>query len=103
VNRDFNLTIASAAGNSRLLATITSLQDLTLRVLYLGLRSLNVSAWFQSMHSQIVDAVAARDAALVSKLWITDLRYAVRIISDALVTLPEVRSVNLGSIALLPK
>jgi hypothetical protein len=37
------------------------------------------------------------------KLWITDLRYGVRIISDALVTLPEVRSVNLGSVALLPK
>ena len=45
-NRDFNLTIASAAGNSRLFATITGLQDLTLRVLYLGIRSLNVSAWF---------------------------------------------------------
>jgi DNA-binding GntR family transcriptional regulator len=102
-NRDFNLTIASAAGNSRLLATITGLQDLTLRVLYLGIRSLNVSAWFQSMHSQIVDALAARDGALVSKLWITDLRYGVRIISDALVTLPEVRSVNLGSVARLPK
>jgi DNA-binding GntR family transcriptional regulator len=98
-NREFNLTIASAAGNSRLLATITGLQDLTLRVLYLGIRSLNVSAWFQSMHSQIVDALAARDTALVSKLWITDLRYGVRIISDALVTLPEVRSVNLGSVA----
>jgi DNA-binding GntR family transcriptional regulator len=96
-NRDFNLTIASAAGNSRLLATITGLQDLTLRVLYLGIRSLNVSEWFQSMHSQIVDAVAARDGALASKLWITDLSYGVRIISDALVTLPEVSSVNLGS------
>jgi DNA-binding GntR family transcriptional regulator len=102
-NREFNLTVASAAGNSRLLATITSLQDLTLRVLYLGIRSLNVSAWFQSMHSQIVDAVAARDGALASDLWITDLRYAVRFISDALVTLPEVNSVNLGSVTLLPK
>jgi DNA-binding GntR family transcriptional regulator len=102
-NREFSLTVASAAGNSRLLATITGLQDLTLRVLYLGIRSLHVSAWFQSMHSQIVDAVAARNGALASKLWITDLSYGARIISDALVTLPEVRSVNLGSVALLPK
>jgi len=101
-NRDFNLTIASAAGNSRLLATITGLQDLTLRVLYLGICSLNVSAWFQSMHSQIVDALAARDGALASELWITDLQYAVRIISDALVKLPEVSGVNLGSVALFP-
>lgn len=102
-NREFNLTIASAAGNSRLLAAVTGLQDLTLRVLYIGIRSLNVSAWFQSMHSQIVDALDARDSALVSKLWVTDLSYGQRIISDALMTLPEVSGVNLGSVALLPK
>ncbi len=102
-NRDFNLTIASAAGNARLLAAVTGLQDLTLRVLYIGIRSLNVSEWFQSMHSQIADALAARDGALVSKLWVTDLSYGQRIISDALMTLPEVSSVNLGSVALLPK
>ena len=102
-NREFSLIVASAAGNSRLLATITGLQDLTLRVLYLGIRSLNVSEWFQSMHSQIVDAVAARNGALASKLWITDLSYGARIISDALVTLPEVSGVNLGSVALLAK
>jgi len=102
-NREFNLIIASASGNLRLLAAITGLQDLTLRVLYLGIRSLNVSEWFQSMHSQIVDAIAARDGALASRLWITDLTYGVRIISDALVTLPEVSRVNLGSVALLKK
>jgi DNA-binding GntR family transcriptional regulator len=102
-NRDFNLTIASAAGNLRLVAAITSLQDLTLRILYVGIRSLNVSDWFQSMHSQIVDAVAARDSARVSTLWMTDLRYGARIISDALMTLPEVSGVNLGGVPLLTK
>lgn len=102
-NRDFNLTIASAAGNSRLVAAISGLQDLTLRVLYVGIRSLNVSEWFQSVHSQIVDALAARDGALVSELWITDLRYAARIISDALMTLPEVSGVNLGGVPLMPR
>jgi DNA-binding GntR family transcriptional regulator len=102
-NRAFNLTIASAAGNSRLLATITGLQDLTLRVLYVGIRSLNVSAWFQSVHSQIVDAIAARDGARAGELWITDLRYGARLISDALMTLPELSHVNLGSLAPLSK
>jgi DNA-binding GntR family transcriptional regulator len=102
-NREFNLIVASAAGNARLLAAISGLQDLTLRVLYLGIRSLNVSEWFQSMHAQIVDAVAARNGALASKLWITDLSYGVRIISEALVRLPEVSSVNLGGVALLKK
>jgi DNA-binding GntR family transcriptional regulator len=99
-NRDFNLTIASASGNSRLVAAISGLQDLTQRVLYVGIRSLNVSEWFQSMHSQIVDALAARDGARVGELWITDLRYGVRIISDALMTLPEVSGVNLGGVSL---
>ena len=41
--------------------------------------------------------------ALASKLWITDLSYGVRIISDALVMMPEVSSVNLGGVALLAK
>lgn len=102
-NRDFNLTIASAAGNSRLVAAITGLQDLTLRILYVGVRSLNVSEWFQSMHLQIVDALTARDGARVSELWITDLRYGVRIISQALMTLPELSGVNLGGIPRGPK
>jgi DNA-binding GntR family transcriptional regulator len=102
-NRDFNLTIASAAGNLRLVAAITGLQDLTLRVLYVGIRSLNVSEWFQSTHSQIVDALAARDSARVSDLWNTDLRYGARIISDALMTLPEVSGVNLGGVSFLSK
>jgi DNA-binding GntR family transcriptional regulator len=93
-NRAFNLTIASAAGNSRLLATITG---------YVGIRSLNVSAWFQSVHSQIVEALAARDGARASELWITDLRYGARLISDALMTLPELSHVNLGSLAPLSK
>jgi DNA-binding GntR family transcriptional regulator len=95
-NRDFNLTIASAAGNSRLVAAITSLQDLTLRILYIGIRSLNVSDWFQSTHLQIIDALAARESARVSELWVTDLRYGARIISDALIKLPEVSGTNLG-------
>jgi DNA-binding GntR family transcriptional regulator len=102
-NRDFNLTIASAADNLRLVAAITGLQDLTLRILYVGIRSLNVSEWFQSTHSQIVDALTARDGARASELWITDLRYGARIISDALMTLPEVSRVNLGSVAFLSK
>jgi hypothetical protein len=49
------------------------------------------------MHSQIVDAVAAHDGALASGIWVTDLSYAVRILSDALATLPEVNSVNVGA------
>ena len=95
-NREFNLLIASCAGNARLVSTITHLQDLTLRVLYVGIRSLNVSEWFQTTHLQIVDAIASGDGGAAAELWTTDLRYGERLISDALVTLPEVSEVNLA-------
>jgi DNA-binding GntR family transcriptional regulator len=98
VNREFNLKITSVAGNARLIAAITLLQDLVLRVLYVGIRSLNVSDWFQSTHSQIVQALTERDGERAAELWITDLRYGARLISDALVTLPEVSGVNLGGV-----
>jgi DNA-binding GntR family transcriptional regulator len=94
-NREFNLLVAGASGNARLAATITQLQDLTLRILYVGIRSLNVSEWFQTTHLQIVDAIAARDAARAAELWSIDLKYGERLISDALMNLPELSGVNL--------
>ncbi len=95
-NRAFNLMIASNAGNARLAATITQLQDLTLRILYVGIRSMNVSQWFQETHLQIVDAIAARDGARAAELWRIDLKYGERLISDALMNLPELCEVNLA-------
>ena len=99
-NREFNLLIASYAGNARLAATITHLQNLTLRVLYVGIRTLNVSEWFQTTHLQIVDAVANGDGKAAAELWTTDLRYGERVISDALMKLPEVSEVNLSGTSL---
>ena len=57
-----NSTCASttACGNARLTEAIAHLQDLTLRILYVGIRSLNVSQWFQETHLQIVDAIENR-------------------------------------------
>ena len=99
-NREFNLLIASYSGNARLAATITQLQDLTLRVLYVGIRSLNVSEWFQTTHLQIVNAIANLDPGKAAELWRTDLRYGERLISDALMTLPELSEVNLAGASL---
>ena len=99
-NREFNLLIAEHAGNARLAAVLTHLQDLTLRILYVGIRSLNVSEWFHTTHVQITEAISARDAARAAQLWETDLRYGERLISDALVTLPELSRVNLGGASL---
>jgi len=99
-NREFNLLVASRCGNARLAATITQLQDLTLRILYVGLRSMNVSEWFQATHRDIVDAIAARDAARAAELWAVDLKYGERLISDALMNLPELSGVNLGGASL---
>ncbi|HEY3784091.1 MAG TPA: GntR family transcriptional regulator [Steroidobacteraceae bacterium] len=96
-NREFNLLIAAGCGNARLAATITQLQDLTLRILYVGIRSLDVSEWFQTTHLQIADAIAIRDGTRAAELWKTDLRYGERLISDALMRLPELSGVNLAA------
>ncbi len=100
-NRDFNLLVASRTGNARLLAAITQLQDLTLRILHVGVRSLNVADWFRDTHLQIVDAIQARDAARAAELWRIDLSYGERFVADALMALPELSEVNLagGSLA----
>ncbi len=94
-NRQFNLIVASYCGNERLAATLKQLQDLTLRILYVGIRSLNVSEWFQSTHQQIVHAIASRDGKRAADLWATDLRYGEQLITEALTTLPELSEVNL--------
>ena len=99
-NREFNMRVVSACGNARLTETIAHLQDLTLRILYVGIRSLNVSQWFQSTHMQIVDALKAGDGKSAAELWTTDLHYGERLISDALITLPELSQVNLAGASL---
>ena len=99
-NREFNMRVAAASGNARLVATIAHLQDLTLRILYVGIRSLNVSQWFQATHLRIVEALDSRDGRSAAELWGTDLRYGERLISDALITLPELSQVNLAGASL---
>jgi DNA-binding GntR family transcriptional regulator len=95
-NREFTLLVAAKSGNARLQATITQLQDLTLRILYVGLGSLNVSDWFRDKHLQIVDAIEARDGARAAELWRIDLTYGERLVADALMNLPALSEVNLA-------
>jgi DNA-binding GntR family transcriptional regulator len=99
-NREFNMRVASAAGNARLTEAIAHLQDLTLRILYVGIRSLNVSQWFQATHLQMVEALETGDGQRAAQLWTTDLHYGERLISDALITLPELSQVNLAGASL---
>lgn len=96
-NREFSLLIASKSGNARLQATITQLQDLTLRILYVGLGRLNVSDWFRDKHLQIVDAIESHDGARAAELWRIDLTYGERLVADALTSLPALSEVNLAS------
>ncbi|HEV7432982.1 MAG TPA: GntR family transcriptional regulator, partial [Steroidobacteraceae bacterium] len=99
-NREFNMRVAAACGNERLVETIAHLQDLTLRILYVGIRSLNVSQWFQATHFQIVEALETRDGKGAAQLWTTDLHYGERLISEALIRLPELSQVNLAGASL---
>jgi DNA-binding GntR family transcriptional regulator len=101
-NREFNIRVAGASGNARLVEAIAHLQDLTLRVLYVGIRSLDVSDWFKEIHLQIVNAIETGNGARASELWTTDLRYGERLICDALLHLPELSEVNLASASVAP-
>ena len=90
------MRVTNACGNAawwRLLRT----QGFDLRILYVGIRSLDVSHWFQETHLQIVDAIDNRDGQRAAELWTTDLHYGERLISDALLKLPELSEVNLAS------
>lgn len=99
-NHEFNMRVACAPGNARLTEAIGHLQDLTLRILYVGIRSLNVSQWFEATHLQIVEALQTGDGKRAAELWTTDLLYGERLISDALIALPELSQVNLAGASL---
>ena len=59
-NRDFNLAIAEASGNALLAKTIHHLQNLSLRILFLGTNRQEVASFWGSGPGKIRDAIVAR-------------------------------------------
>ena len=97
-NRDFNLAIAEASGNALLARTIRHLQNLSLRILFLGTTQHEAADFWGMGPAKIRDAIVARNGPLARELYAEDLacgeRWAMKVIMD----LPELESINLADL-----
>lgn len=95
-NRDFNLAIAESSGNALLAKTIGHLQNLSLRVLFLGTAPRDAASFWKTGPAKIRDAIVARDGALARELYAADLAAGERWAMRVILTLPEVENINLA-------
>jgi DNA-binding GntR family transcriptional regulator len=98
-NRDFNLAIAEASGNALLARSIRHLQNLSLRILFLGTTPPDAANFWGTGPGKIRDAIVARNGPLARDLYAADLadgeRWAMRVI----MALPEVENINLAELS----
>jgi DNA-binding GntR family transcriptional regulator len=98
-NRDFNLAIAEASGNALLARSIRHLQNLSLRILFLGMTPSDAANFWGTGPGKIRDAIVARNGPLARDLYAADLadgeRWAMRVI----MALPEVENINLAELS----
>ncbi len=94
-NRDFNLAIAEATGNALLARTIRHLQNLSLRILFLGTTRHDAANFWGTGPGKIRDAIVARNGPLARELYAADLAEGERWALHVILALPELESVNL--------
>ena len=97
-NRDFNLAIAEASGNALLARTIGHLQNLSLRILFLGTVPRDAPRFWSTGPAAIRDAIAARDARLARELYLADLAAGERVAMSIILSLPEIENINLADL-----
>jgi GntR family transcriptional regulator, rspAB operon transcriptional repressor len=97
-NRDFNLAIAESTGNALLAKTIAHLQNLSLRVLFLGVPPRDAAKFWSTGPAKIRDAVIARDGALARELYMADLAAGERWAMRVIMALPEIENINLAQL-----
>jgi DNA-binding GntR family transcriptional regulator len=98
-NRAFNMAIAEAAGNALLAKTIGHLQNLSLRILFLGTPPRDAPNFWSTGPSRIKEAIAARDAALARQLYEADLAAGERWAMRVILALPEIENINLADVS----
>jgi DNA-binding GntR family transcriptional regulator len=94
-NRDFNLAIAEATGNALLAKTIGHLQNLSLRILFLGTVPTYARQFWSTGPAMIRDAIAARNGPLARELYTADLAAGERSAVNVITALPEIENINL--------
>ncbi len=98
-NREFNLAIAEAAGNDLLAKSISHLQNLSLRILFLGTTPRDAPHFWSTGPAQIRDAIRARDGARARELYAADLAAGERWAMRVIMALPEIENINLTDLA----
>ncbi len=97
--RDFNLAIAEASGNLLLASTIRHLQNLSLRILFLGTTQCEPANFWGSGPRNIRDAIVSRNGPLARELYAADLADGERWAMQAIMALPELESINLAAVS----
>lgn len=95
-NRDFHICIAKAAGNSRLVAYISQLQDTVMRFCYLSIRLSAEPPPWQHDHREILAALSGNDSAGAEALMLEHLQAGERKAMATMLELPDLWDVNLG-------
>src|ERR1700734_295314 len=97
-NRDFNAAIADSTGNALLARTIGHLQNLSLRVLFLGTPPRDAATFWSTGPAKIRDAILARDGELARELYRADLAAGERWATRVIMALPEIENINLAEL-----
>jgi DNA-binding GntR family transcriptional regulator len=97
-NRDFNMAIAEATGNALLARSIGHLQNLSLRILFVGTLPRDAPQFWSTGPAKIKEAIAARDGALARRLYHEDLAAGERVAMQVIMSLPEIENINLADL-----
>jgi DNA-binding GntR family transcriptional regulator len=97
-NRDFNLAIAEASGNALLANTIRHLQNLSLRILFLGVTQSEAANFWGTGPANVRDAIVARNGPLARELYAADLAEGERSAMRVIMALPELENINLADV-----
>lgn len=97
-NRDFNSAIADSTGNALLARTIRHLQNLSLRVLFLGTPPRDAATFWSTGPANVRAAIVARDGELARELYRADLAAGEQWAMRVIMALPEVENINLAEL-----
>jgi len=97
-NRDFNSAIADSTGNALLARTIRHLQNLSLRVLFLGTPAREAAKFWSTGPAKVRAAIVARDGELARELYRADLAAGEQWAMRVILALPEVENINLAEL-----
>lgn len=94
-NRAFHVSIAQAAGNVRLAATLAGLLDEMERLLHLGLSLRNRTEEMQHEHKSLIDALVRGDGEAAAAIAAEQVDAAQKMVTDAILSSPLALAVSL--------